>query len=136
MLAKYVNFENFVQKTVRKKGILGLGAEDPHITKVNQQILMLEEIFENRRNLKIKRPRIKDQVMEKLRNSIATPAFLKSLKKESRRIDKYLREHGFQAQDQDDGELGTIHEQSQATHRRASAAEVRKREGPITEMEE
>jgi len=112
MLAKYVDFENFVQKTVRKKGILGLGSEDPHVTKVNQQILVLEEIFENRRNLKIKRPRIKDQVFEKLRNSIATPAFLKGLKKESRRIDKYLREHGFQVQDQDEGELGAVPEES------------------------
>jgi hypothetical protein len=52
--------ENFMQKTVQRKGILGLGSDDPKVTKDNQQIVMAEEIFENRRSMEIQRPKIKD----------------------------------------------------------------------------
>jgi len=74
---------------------MGLATDDPRITSVNNQILMLEEIFENRRNMKIKRPMIKNHVMSKLRNGLATPAFLNWLGKEKRDIDKYILKNGY-----------------------------------------
>jgi hypothetical protein len=45
--------------------------------KMNSQILLLEDIFENRRHKNMKRPKIKDQVLNNLNNCIATPSFLK-----------------------------------------------------------
>lgn len=86
-----MNLENFMQKTVQKKGILGLGSDDPRITKVNQHIVMAEEIFENRRSMEIQRPKIKDQVLTKLRNCLAGPAFLIGLRKNTKEIDEYLK---------------------------------------------
>ena len=61
---------------------------------------MAEEIFENRRNLEIMRPKIKEQVLTKLRSCLAGPAFLVGLKQGTKEIDDYLhkyervKEHG------------------------------------------
>ena len=61
-LAKEMNFQKFVASTVRRKGCSGMATEDPAVTRTNNQILLLEEIFESRRNLDVKRPSIKEQV--------------------------------------------------------------------------
>ena len=50
-------------------------------------------MFENRRNLDITRPRIKDSVMTKLKNGLAGPAFLIQLKSDHREIDKYMAKY-------------------------------------------
>ena len=47
-------------------------------------------MFENRRNLNIKRPKIKDSVLGKLKNGLATPALLIMLKRNTKEIDDYL----------------------------------------------
>ena len=132
-----MNFENFVQKTVRKKGILGLASEDPHVAKINSQILMLEEIFENRRNLDIKRPKCKD-VFDKLRNSIATPAFLNDLRNESRKIDKYLEEHGIKVDgEEEDGKPDGDTQPIEKARKPAKTAIPRKRrDESISQIEE
>lgn len=54
---------------------------------------MAEEIFENRRNLEIQRPKIKEQVLTKLRNCLAGPAFLIGLKKNTTEIDEYMKKY-------------------------------------------
>ena len=66
-LAKSMKFESFLQKHINKKGVNGVTDtnpesknEDPYIFKVNSSILMMEEIFEKRRNLSMKRPTIKN----------------------------------------------------------------------------
>ena len=82
-LASSMNLAKFVQRTFQSK--LGLKKsndpddvhENPHVSKVNQQILTLEEIFEKSRH---KAPEkilnIKESVIGKLRSGLATPAFL------------------------------------------------------------
>lgn len=54
---------------------------------------MMEEIFESRRHMDIPRPNIKEQVFMKMTTGIATPSFLKDLRVECKKIDKYLQEH-------------------------------------------
>jgi hypothetical protein len=43
------------------------------VSQINNQIIMLEEMFESRKHLPIKRPNIKAQVLEQLGNAKATP---------------------------------------------------------------
>ena len=93
MLGKSIDFNKFVQKVVQRKGILGVSTEDPKITRINQQILIQEEMFENRRHLDITRPKIKDSVLRKLRNGLAGPAFLIQMKNDHREIDKYMAKY-------------------------------------------
>lgn len=82
-LASNMNLAKFVQRTFQLK--LGLKQsndpsdiqENPHINKVNQQILTLEEIFEQgRHKTPAKLLNIKESVIGKLRSGLATPAFL------------------------------------------------------------
>ena len=54
-----MKLDRFVQTTVRNKGISGVEQEDPYVFRVNNQIVMLEEMFESRKSLPIKRPNIK-----------------------------------------------------------------------------
>ena len=74
---------------------MGLSTEDPSVTRINNQILLLEEIFESRRNLDIKRPSIKEHVFAKMDTGIASPAFLKDMKVQRKEIDKYLKKNGM-----------------------------------------
>jgi hypothetical protein len=48
-----MDFNNFVNTVVKRKGIIGVSTEDANITKTNQQIIFQEKVFENRRNLDI-----------------------------------------------------------------------------------
>lgn len=50
-------------------------------------------MFENRRNLDITRPKIKESVMAKLKNGLAGPAFLIQMKSDHREIDKYMAKY-------------------------------------------
>ena len=80
-LAGSIKFQGFCQRHVNKKGSLGVDNDDPYVYKVNSQILLMEEIFENRRNRQMVRPQMKEQVIGKLQNCLATPQFLLALKK-------------------------------------------------------
>jgi len=98
-LASNMNLFKFVQRTFQLK--LGLKKsndpenvmENPHITKVNQQIITLEEIFESGRQKRSENLlNIKDAVISKLRSGLATPAFLQQLQRDTRSIDLFLQQ--------------------------------------------
>ena len=99
-LRKAIDADDFNQKESRRRGIPFPPKEiedtlqsDPRTIKVNHDMLIKEMMFESRRNLNIKRPKIKDSVLGKLRNGLATPALLIMLKRNSKEIDKYLEKH-------------------------------------------
>lgn len=96
-LWKAIDADDFNQKESRRRGIPFPPKEvedtlmsDPRTLKVNHDMLIKEAMFENRRNLNIKRPKIKDHVLGKLRNGLATPALLIMLKRSTKEIDDYL----------------------------------------------
>ena len=89
-LAESMKFQGFCQRHVNKKGALGVDNDDPYIYKVNSQILLMEEIFESRRNRMMVRPQMKEQVVGNLQNCLATPQFLLALKKQQYQIDKQM----------------------------------------------
>lgn len=100
VLFKAIDADDFNQKESRRRGIPFPPKEvedtlmsDPRTIKVNRDMLISEMMFESRRNLNIKRPKIKDSVLGKLKNGLATPALLIMLKRNSKEIDKYLAKH-------------------------------------------
>jgi hypothetical protein len=82
---KKVELENYINKVNNKCGIHPLEDNsdsqlNQYINKTNKHILMLEQIFENRKAKGIKRPIVKSQVMNQLLKAKAGQQFINDIR--------------------------------------------------------